>query len=147
MPHIKPPRLAPIRRGFTLLELVCVIVLVGALGAIAMQSFLPIATQANTAKAQSVGAAIETASIHNQVSHAMGRADAIVVNSGGTTLCTKAWSELMLGAPLPSGINFRIVAGISCSTPAVPFMRCVAMSTAADGTFTSTPYKVYCAGN
>lgn len=104
--------------GFTLIELVVVIVILGILSAVALPKFINLQGDAGDASAKAVAGAVSSATAINYAkAAAAGVASATAITSG-TTQCS-ALSGLLVGGVLPT--NVSIVAPltvITCANPA-----------------------------
>jgi MSHA pilin protein MshA len=85
-----------IQSGFTLIELVVVIVILGILAATALPKFIDLSSEANTAKLQGIGGAISSASAINYAAKMAGKA-------GTTTVAECAHAANLIVPALESG--------------------------------------------
>ena len=107
------------QKGFTLIELVVVIVILGILAAVALPKFINLGGDAGDAAAQGVAGAVSSASALNYANFQLHPAASTDIKSG-TATCANL-SGLLAGSPvaLPNGTVFVAPATvITCANPA-----------------------------
>lgn len=102
------------QRGFTLIELVMVIVLIGVLAAIALPKFIDLSSDARRAATDGVAGALSSAAAVNYAARKVNAA-----NGSAVTNCTSASSLLQGGLPTGYTITAGAIAAEATNTACV----------------------------
>ena len=118
--------------GFTLIELVMVIVILGVLAAVAIPKFVDLRTDAYTASAQGFAGALNSANVINYAGCAAKNGTAT------TNVCVKVAKCSDLGALLQPTVTFTVGAVPAATTAGTLYLATDSASTATGATCTGT---------
>ncbi len=115
-----------LQKGFTMIELIVVIVILGILAAMAIPKFIDLSSNAGTSATQGVAGAVSSGSATNYAAKLVGNAYTVINGTNAATCTTAVLTPLISGVTLANGAGaaasnttFNVTAGVTNTTSCV----------------------------
>ena len=122
-----------VQRGFTLIELVVVIVILGILAATALPKFVDLTTEANTAAAAGIAGGISSASAINYAAHKANASKGVAYDSASP--CSATELNKLMQTPLDSSkFTYAASGTATCASAPDTVVTCTVTPVSGGGT-------------
>jgi MSHA pilin protein MshA len=137
-----------LQKGFTLIELIVVIVILGILAAVALPKFVDLTNEALTASVQGVAGAVSSGSAINYGAFVAGKSGTVTIAGTNAAVCTTATlQQLLTGNAFPStgSVTYSAIPGATACTGAGTTITCGVQGVKGTTTLSATA-TVVCTG-
>lgn len=129
------------KQGFTLVELVMVVVVLGVIAAVALPKFVDLRTEARASSMKQVASAITAGSAINAAAYKAGSPSAVPISFSP---CSPGNPARMLGAPLPGNMTSTWISGKQSCDPLNGNAVACLLLTEVDGVMVSENFTMIC---